>query len=70
VVNCGEFPVFPGFVRVTREHLRELEDDGGKNMVGKTWTKRGELRGFCGQFAGCYRSSDKQGIPLLLPELR
>jgi hypothetical protein len=32
-----------------------LEDDEGGNWVGKTWIKRGELRGFCGQFAGCYR---------------
>jgi hypothetical protein len=33
----------------------KLQDDEGGNWMGKTWTKRGELRGFCGQFAGCYR---------------
>jgi hypothetical protein len=37
--------------------------------VGKTWIKRGELHGFCGQFAGCYRPMVR-GLNFLLAELR
>jgi hypothetical protein len=33
--------------------LWQLYDDRDGNWVEKTWIKRGELRGFCGRFAGC-----------------
>jgi hypothetical protein len=49
--------------------LQELEDNEGGNWVGKTWIKRGELRGFCGQFAGCYRPMVR-GLNFLLAEVR
>ena len=69
MVSCGEFPVVWGWLRLIGGYLPEWEDDQGGNWVGKTWIKRGELRGFCGQFAGCYCPM-LRGLNFLLAEPR
>ena len=42
-----------GFVGFICRGAWQLWGDRDGNWVGNTWIKRGELRGFCGQFAGC-----------------
>jgi hypothetical protein len=50
------FRVFLALFWLIGADLWQLEGDEVEDGMGKTWIQRGELRGFCGQFAGCYCS--------------
>jgi hypothetical protein len=52
VVSCGDAVLGVGSGLLV--FLQGLAADECGDALEKTWIKRGELRGFCGKFAGRY----------------